>query len=571
MNWNENMKYELLLLNIERIPTQMFDNLGQHAIAAYLETKEFQAKIYSGTAGMCKGVIQTAIEQDCVPVIGFYAATDNTPLVTHIIQWIKQNYEVYILVGSPEAVALKEGFLLHTGCDFIIEGEGEIPVYQLLSSLLDDAIPLTHVQSLRYIDSSGTYRENPLAPLIENLDILPFPSRKRCLDRNFRRGSSFGVITGRGCPFHCVFCYEGANTKRVRLRSIENVMGEIDLALSENPGLRYLNVYDDTFTLDFNRVREFCREVKKRNLFWYCEGHVSNIVKHPEIVKEMVDAGMIGLQIGIESGSDRVLKAYNKHITAEMLLEVVRICHASGLVRLVGNFIIGGAFETEETVRQSMLLAERMMEEGTGMFECKTVFLAPYPETPITKNPEDYDLEYREGEEISCLYSMHMPLMNAKAIATERLILLKKEFDQMILDKVTSLSFHASKDRLELNFYRCNQHLQSASIWKDRYSQHPHLVNFLEGTHSEDGTRYPEPQELKHCYPVRMFYLLKYDGGHLTYGDYQFSKIEGEFLRYAAGKMTFTEISAKTGYSLQELEQVYYKLNESCLVYASEF
>lgn len=570
MNWNENMKYELLL-NIERIPTQMFDNLGQHAIAAYLETKDFQAKVYSGTSGMCRCVIQTAIEQDCVPVIGFYAATDNVSLVMHIIQWMKQNYEIYVLVGGPEAVALKEEFLLQTGCDFIIEGEGEIPVYQLLCSLLDKTIPLNHVQSLRYMDSDGMYRENPLAPLIENLDILPFPSQKRSLDRNFRRGSSFGVITGRGCPFHCAFCYEGANTKQVRLRSIENVMGEIDLALSENSGLRYLNVYDDTFTLDFDRVRKFCSEIKKRNLFWYCEGHVSNIVKHPEIIKEMVDAGMIGLQIGIESGSDKVLKAYNKHTTAEMMLEVVRICQASGLVRLVGNFIIGGAFETEKTIRQSMELAERVLEEGTGMFECKTVFLAPYPETAITNNPEKYDLEYRDSEDVSCLYSMHMPLMKAKAIATERLILLKKSFDQMILDKVSKLSFHASKDHLERNFYRHGRLLQSASIWKEQYSLHPHLVNFLEGTHSENGIKYPEPQELKQCYPVRTFYLLKYDGDHLIYGDYRFSKIEGEFLQYAAGKMTFSEISEKTGYSLQVLKQVYHKLNKSCLVYASEF
>ena len=70
----------------------------------------------------------------------------------------------------------------------------------------------------------------------------------------------------------------------------------------------------------------FCDEIIKRNIFWVCEGHISNIIKYPEMLDYMVKSNLIGLQIGIESGSDKVLKAYNKHTTSADILKTVEIC-----------------------------------------------------------------------------------------------------------------------------------------------------------------------------------------------------------------------------------------------------
>ena len=573
MEITDDTKYELLLLNIERIPTHMFDNLGQHSIAAYLETKGFKAMIYSGVAGECKKVISDAIEKDLVPVLGFYTATDNLAVVKHIVKWIKQTYDVYTIVGGPEAVALKEDFLRETNCDFVIEGEGEIPEYQLLSSIIDNVFPLEQVQSLRYIDKNNIYHENPLAKPFCNLDEIPFPSRKRCIGGNFRNDNSFGILTGRGCPFQCAFCYEGANTKKVRLRSIENVISEIDFAVSENRKLKYLNVYDDTFTLDFRRVEKFCKEVKKRNLLWYCEGHTSNIVKHPEMIKVMVDSGMIGLQIGIESGSNAVLKAYNKKTNTDMLLEVVNICKNAGLTRLVGNFIVGGAYETEESISESMKLAEKMIEAGTGMFECKTVFLAPYPHTPITLNPHNYDLEYSGIDENTCIYSMQMPLMKPKSMEYKKLISFKKIFDKLIYEKIRILSQKALKEDVERNFFKSGEKLSAASIWKNYYIKQEHIVNYLEGIFSMQGQRTDNytDEELLELYPVRTFNLLEYDNGFLTYGNYTFNDCESFLLKYSAGKIKFKDIIIMSKNKKKAFLDSYHSLNNRCLIYVSEF
>ena len=127
---------------------------------------------------------------------------------------------------------MEKAFLQRTGCDYIIVGEGELPMLQLLSYLEDGIGTLADVPSLRYLEKD-TYHTNPLAPLIMDLDSLPYPKRENSLQMDYRMRRSIGILTGRGCPFHCAFCYEGAASKNVRFRSVEHVMEEIDYDFSD--------------------------------------------------------------------------------------------------------------------------------------------------------------------------------------------------------------------------------------------------------------------------------------------------------------------------------------------------
>lgn len=560
-------------MNIERIPTQMFDNLGQHSIAAYLETKGFKAMVYSGVSRDAHKIIEEEITNNNIPVLGFYVASDNLAVTEHIIRWIKRKFNIYVIVGGPEAVALKENFLRNTGCDFVIEGEGEVPVYQLLSKIIDNIGDLKSVYSLRYISEKGIYTENTLSPLIEDLDSIPFPSQKRCLKNNFRDKNSFGIITGRGCPYNCAFCYEGANTKKVRLRSIDNVIQEIEFAISENKNLHYLNIYDDTFTLNPDRVKEFCKKIKGKGLLWYCEGHISNLLKFPELIEIMVDAGMIGLQIGIESASADVLKAYRKNTTPEMLIEIVKKCKQANLTRLVGNFILGGAFETEGTIRESMNMARNMLVEGSGMFECKTVFLAPYPRTSIVEEPEKYNLELKPENEINSLFSMKSPMFRVKELTEERLISLKNEFDLMIQDTICTLAKKANRIEVLNNFIKDGMLISASSIWKTEYLKQEHIVNFVEGMYSEFNFNWEvtKNEALYEMYPIRTFHLLTENSGDVFYNDVIFEDVDAIFLKYSTGKYTVQEISDITGIPIDELIVSFYELYNKCYVYMSEF
>ena len=274
--------------------SEVFHNsIGQFLIAAYLRERDFVAQVYSGNSLDCKRIIENEVLNHHVQVIGFYAAADNIRVVAHSIQWLKKNYpEVITFVGGPQAIGLDATFFLTTGNDYAIIGEGEIPTHKLMSYLIDGVGHLEEIPSLLYYDHKTekmVWNQCDNA-IITNLDEIPFPHIEDSLSRKLRQGKMVGIITGRGCPNHCTFCYEGANAKNVRFRSIENVMEEIDYITAHNPNVEYINVYDDTFTLRVDRILEFCEAMKKRNLKWFCEGHVSFVIQHPDVLKTMVDS-----------------------------------------------------------------------------------------------------------------------------------------------------------------------------------------------------------------------------------------------------------------------------------------
>ena len=131
------MEYELLMMNLMRGVTEKMPHveecLGQHIIAAYLQQHHFRARVYSGDSSAAKQVIDFEVKHHGVTVVGFYVGSDNVVMIGNLIRWIKKQYPVKVVVGGPEAAALEKAFLQRTGCDYIIVGEGELPMLQLLS------------------------------------------------------------------------------------------------------------------------------------------------------------------------------------------------------------------------------------------------------------------------------------------------------------------------------------------------------------------------------------------------------------------------------------------------------
>ena len=135
------MNYEVLLLNISRdysnLSSAFKDSIGQYAIASYLRQRDFKAFVYSGNVENCKKVIINEIGKKRVNVIGFYAAADNIRVVEHVVRWIKETFpECVTVIGGPQVAGLDYDFFERSKNDFAILGEGEIPMYYLLSSII---------------------------------------------------------------------------------------------------------------------------------------------------------------------------------------------------------------------------------------------------------------------------------------------------------------------------------------------------------------------------------------------------------------------------------------------------
>ena len=552
------MEYELLLLNIVRdlsVNPGFRDCIGQHCIASYLGDRDFKAKVYSGSTINIRKIVSEEIQRHKVQAVGFYVAADNYTVTANLISWIKSEFDVITILGGPEAVAVDEAFFEHTHCDYAIVGEGEESVYRLLRYSIDGLGSIDRIGGLVYLDEDNKLCRNKQNKPIMNLDLIPYPKFENSLNKNFRQSEMVGIITGRGCPFSCAFCYEGANAKSVRFRSIANVMEEIDYILENNDNLKYINIYDDTFTLDTSRVVEFCDEIAKRNVRWFCEGHISNIVKNAELVNKMSESGLISMQLGIESGSESVLKAYNKKTNPDMIAEAVRICKDAGLACVSGNFIVGGAWETRETVSESMELAKKLLRIGRGVFDCRTVFLAPYPNTRIADAPEKFGLRLVSKAFDSQLTSMRSPVMETETLSVEEIEHLKSEFDKMLVEEY----YKQAKESVEADvvaafFYKGNR-VALANRWQNYYRQVEHINNFV---------AFYNP---KHDVLDMQKYIIRTIE---TFGDFIFSDDEKKLLSVCVGKLQAWKICDMLCWNHEHLADVYKRLRMRCMVYQSE-
>lgn len=554
--------YDLLLLNIVRdnsLNPAFMECLGQHSIASYIGKYGFGARVYSGGTDNAERVIKSELKKNGPHFVGLYASADNLNIVKNITSWLKSVTDMIVFVGGPEAVSCNEEFLKQTGCDVVIESEGEEAICRLLDYYINNNGKLEDIPNIKYYNNENVFVRNPVTSYIDDLDSVPFPKYENSLNKRFRKGSMVGLITGRGCPFGCSFCYEGANAKNVRFRSIDNVMEEIDYILAHNPNVETFNIYDDTFTLRKERVYQFCDEMKKRNLQWVCEGHISNLVKYPEMVKYMVRSGLVGLQIGIESGSDKVLKAYNKQTTANDILETVKICKEAGLPSLTGNFIIGGAHENIETFNDSLTLAKRMIEAGRGMFECRSVFMAPYPNTKISNNPELFGLHIDENLLNQSIYTMHNPVMSTDELSIDDITRLRDEFNKEIEKTYEDQVLKCNKYEIMNGLVHNGKMVNRVFTWYEFYEKTEHLNCFIKnamGNHCSYDERY---------FPIRTFCDPNY------VDNLKVSKLEKQFLEMANGKNSILQISEKLYLSPIQARNIYEKMNYKCLVYMSRF
>ncbi len=213
---------------------------------------------------------------------------------------------------------------------------------------------------------TGKVKPEPImkAGLIQDLDSLPFPSRhlfdrKDVVDYTGIHGQDKGVpattiLTARGCPYNCLFCTKAHPMFNwYRYRSAELVYDEL-VHLKEEYGVEHVRFVDDEFTLQKKRTAKLMKKMVDLEITWVCITRADTLDE--KILSLMKKAGCTEIHIGVETGSDRLLKLMNKQTTSEILLKGVRmIKEADILVKtyLMMNF-------QEETEKDRKLTVEWM-------------------------------------------------------------------------------------------------------------------------------------------------------------------------------------------------------------------
>lgn len=287
-------------------------------------------------------------------IVGITAMTPKVASVLKTATLCKEwGDHVRVIIGGPHATIKPDELLQYRDVDFVVRGEGEISFLELLQVFQDNhPVLLEHVDGLSY-RKNGEIFHNPLGEVCRNLDTTPFPARELLIyPENFSPEDLGIIMTSRGCPFGCTFCYKEMFGKTIRYRSIDNVLEEVKEVIKKY-NTKQFAFKDDSFTVDKNRVIELCNKLhaQKISINWESTTRVDLI--NEDLLKRMMAAGCNMIKVGVESGSERILKLIKKGISLEKVKSAARLFNQSG-IPWTAFFMMGLPSETEVDIHKTL-------------------------------------------------------------------------------------------------------------------------------------------------------------------------------------------------------------------------
>lgn len=313
---------------------------------------------------------------------GFSAVTPTIDICHQIAEKLKkENGNILTIIGGTHATSLPEETLREcVSFDFLIRGEGELALVELLGALNDNTA-LDNIKGLVYRNLSNVI-VNGLADNIENLDELGFPARhllKNSLYKTFDSGRMTSIIAMRGCPASCIYCAVSLVAgRKCRKRSPSHVIEEIESCFHKYK-INFIAFLDDTFTFDKLWVHSLCDEFIRcglsRKIKWSCLTRVDNVDLN--LLRHMKKAGCVRVELGIESGSQKILDYAKKGISPQQTKEAFSMAKEAGLSTM-GFVMLNVPGETRDTI----LATKKLIMELEPDF-LQVSFATPYPGTEL--------------------------------------------------------------------------------------------------------------------------------------------------------------------------------------------
>ena len=406
-------------------------NMGLIYVAESAEEAGYRTDIITSHHLYSRSLEQTRFEfiKMNPSIVGFYTISDTFEMVRDFAVQVKQWLpNAIIIAGGPLAAALGEKLLENSCFDMICTGEGEAAIKILCDAIIKKKGAISDAPGIIYRENGKITRGKHSTPL-HNLDSLPFPQ-----SRFFAGQQVFQVVSGRGCPYKCTFCFQAGHGLKFRFRSAKNVVDEITEKLDTKNFVGF-GLIDDVFIMEPKRCMEIAlmlQEYRKKTLMdfiFFCQGRVNILDKNPELIPALAKAGLAKMQLGIESGDPETLRLYKKGITVDQVRRTIKAINKAQSFLTVGGFILGGPFESEKTFKRTLDLAVELIGEAPGLFEASIGFMGAYPGTEIAEHPDKFGLKMMEKDFVrgSSLADVQM---TTEALDVHRLRELKKVFRQ---------------------------------------------------------------------------------------------------------------------------------------------
>jgi len=278
-----------------------------------------------------------------------------------------------VVVAGSDATDHAQAYL-DAGADYVIVGEGEQTLAEIVDILLRDATtPLGDVLGLAYTNSDGQLTINAHRPDLKNLDALPFPAwdlvdidRYRAIWQEHHGYYSMNIATSRGCPYHCNWCAKPIWGQRYHVRSAENVVAELAwLKSTYRPD--HIWFVDDIFGLVPGWVEEFADLVEQHHArLPFKSLQRADLILKGNTIDALRRAGAQRVWVGAESGSQKILDAMEKGTRVEDIYSTAQRLHAAGIE--VGFFLqFGYPGETRQDIERTLQMVRDCRPDDIGM------------------------------------------------------------------------------------------------------------------------------------------------------------------------------------------------------------
>jgi len=273
--------------------------------------------------------------------VGCSIITGDEKFYDEINKKLKSKFKFVSIAGGPHPTFFP-GFLENSSFDAICIGEGEKAIQQFLENPYSSETP-----NFWFKDKEGKIIKNSVQPLIEPLDEVYFPDREIVSQCSQIQGTPIRhFIASRGCPYNCTYCfnksyselYEGQG-KRVRFRSVPNLLEEIEQTDNAFPSTRLNYFQDDTFTLNDDWLEEFAKGYSRRiEIPFHCHVRANTLTERK--VSNLERAGCYSVHFAIETGNDELRnKILNRGMSKEQILSAVELLRKHGIKFVTQNMI----------------------------------------------------------------------------------------------------------------------------------------------------------------------------------------------------------------------------------------
>lgn len=320
-------------------------------------------------------------------LIGFSILTATYPTSLEILSLIKDNkLNCKIFAGGIHPTIFANE-CLENGFDFVIRGEGELSSLQIID-YIENKINIKDIPNISYRINNKIY-ENEDKVIDMDVNLLPIVDRSLYkIDKYI----SHSIAGTRGCPFTCKFCCNYDNLTKVKVKSrrrcVTSIIEEIEYLIREFNAKDFFFT-DDLFFANINDLRQFANQIKERKIEIRYNAQLRVNMITDEVCKLLKESGCKKLEVGVEAGSEKILKDACKGITVKSIKNGINIAKRNGL-RIKTNWIYGLPGNMNEQYKSIDLMIE------TKPNEISIHQLIPFPGTEYYDNREQYGIKIKD-------------------------------------------------------------------------------------------------------------------------------------------------------------------------------